>query len=223
VSPHVPYAAGGFCGTAGDLVAWNAELHGRRGGRLLPDDAYAEMTRPAVVAGDRRPRYGLGVGLGEIAGRSARHHGGDIDGFTTFTAYLPDDSLNVTVLINTQGPTRPDAVAAVVTEAALGRRRPATAEAPPGDLSRFAGAYGEDVVFTPIVAGGTRALRIERGPLPPAVLHYTGRDATGWTFSDGRARYTFEAAGVRGSPSPAVWADLGVSLVRWERAPRQAR
>ena len=35
-----------------------------------------------------------------------------------------------------------------------------------------------------------------------------------WTFTDGRARYAFEPGA---AASPAVWADMGVALVRWER------
>jgi CubicO group peptidase (beta-lactamase class C family) len=218
ISPHAPFAAGGFCGTVADLAAWNDEVHGRRGGRVLSEDAYAEMIRPATLRGGRRTRYGLGVALTEIAGRRALHHGGDINGFTTFTAYLPADTLHVSVLINTQGPTRPDAVAAVVIEAALGARSPAAAPKPPRDLSVFAGTYGGDVVFEPVRDGSVMTLRITRGPLPPRVLRYAGRDGNGWVFTDaGRARYSFEPPSSRGSQSPAVWADLGVSLVRWER------
>ncbi|HEY0673632.1 MAG TPA: serine hydrolase domain-containing protein, partial [Longimicrobiales bacterium] len=159
ISPHAPFAAGGFCGTAHDLVAWNAEVHGRQGGRVLSKTSYAELTRVATVRGGRHTRYGLGLAVSEIAGRRALHHGGDIDGFTTFTAYLPDDSLNVTVLINTQGPTRPDAVAALVVEAALGAI-PAKTATPPRDLSMFAGKYGDDVVFEVVLDGAVKRLRI---------------------------------------------------------------
>jgi CubicO group peptidase (beta-lactamase class C family) len=217
ISPHVPYAAGGFCGTAGDLAAWNAALHARRGGPVLRPARYADMVNPGTIAGGRRTRYGLGLALSEVAGRPAVHHGGDIEGFTTFTAYLPDDSLNVTVLINTQGPTRPDAVAAAVVEAALGPPRQPAPRPAPSDLTIFAGRYDTDVMVSPIGEGAV-ALRLTRGPLPPAELRYAGRNGSGWTFTDGRARYTFEPPPPGASGSPAVWADLIVSLVRWERA-----
>jgi hypothetical protein len=69
-------------------------------------------------------------------------------------------------------------------------------------------------------SAGTEALRLTRGPLPPVLLRFVGRSPDGWVFTDGRARYTFASGRAGGSaPSPAVWADLGVSLVRWERAP----
>jgi CubicO group peptidase (beta-lactamase class C family) len=216
LSPHAPYAAGGFCGTAGDVAAWNAALHARRGGPVLPPALYDEMVTPGRVAGGRRTRYGLGVALSDVAGRPAVHHGGDSDGFTTFTAYLPVDSLNLTVLLNTQGPTRPDAIAAAVIEAALGPHRPPATGAAPRDLSIFAGRYGDDVAVSPLAEGGP-GLRLLRGPLPPATLVYAGRNGSGWTFTDGRARYTFEPPPADASGSPVVWADLVVSLVRWER------
>jgi D-alanyl-D-alanine carboxypeptidase len=220
ISPRVPFSAGGFCGTAGDLVAWNAALHGSAGGPVLSPGVYAEMTGPATVRDGRRTRYGLGLGLGELAGRRALWHGGDIDGFTTFTAYLPNDSLNVTVLINTQGPTRPDAVAAATVVAALGELpEPDPGPAPP-DLEPFAGVYGGDVVVEAVGEGESPVLRLTRGPMPPALLRYAGSDDRGWTFTDGRARYAFVAPPPGGGPaSPAVWADLGVALVRWERRP----
>ncbi len=221
VSPYAPWAAGGFCGTAADLGAWNAGVHAARGGRVLTRASHAELTRPGTIAGGRRTRYGLGVSLVEVAGRRAYQHGGDIAGFTTFTAYLPDDSLSVTVLINTQGPTRPDVVAATVVRAALGVA--AAAPAPPRDLAPFAGRFGGDVVFSVVAdAAGAPALRLARGPLPPVVLRFAGRDADGFTFTDGRARYTFDPPAV-GAASPALWADLGVALVRWERARAAAR
>jgi CubicO group peptidase (beta-lactamase class C family) len=220
VSPRVPWAAGGFCGTAADLVAWNAGVHAARGGRVLTSASYAELTRAGTVAGGRRTRYGLGVSLVEVAGRRAFQHGGDIAGFTTFTAYLPDDSLSVTVLVNTQGPTRPDVVAAALVHAALGAPHASrTAHAStPRDLAPFTGRFGGDAVFSAVTDGADApALRLARGPLPPVLLRFAGRDADGWTFTDGRARYTFEPA-TDAAGSRTLWADLGVALVRWERA-----
>lgn len=218
ISPHVPYAAGGFCGTAGDLAVWNAGLHAVRGGRVLPAELYQAMQQPARIRGGRTTRYGLGLALTRIGGRRALSHGGDIDGFTTFTAWLPEDSLNVVVLINTQGPIRPDAVTLAVVEAASGRRALTTPTGPPGSPAAFEGKYASDVVVIAVDPEG-RSLRLERGPLPAADLRFDGRDDHGWRYTDGRAIYTFEPPGPGESRSPAVWADLGVSFVRWTRAP----
>lgn len=218
ISPHVPFSAGGFCGTASDLAVWNAGLHGARGGRVLPAELHQVMQQPARIRGGRTTRYGLGLTLSSIGGRRALSHGGDIDGFTTFTAWLPDDSLNVVVLINTQGPIRPDAVTLAVVEAVSGRRAPATPPEPPGSPTAFEGKYASDVDVIAVDPEG-RSLRLLRGPLPPANLRFDGRTDHGWRYTDGRAIYTFEPPSPGESRSPAVWADLGVSFVRWTRAP----
>ncbi|GJG86087.1 hypothetical protein tb265_12680 [Gemmatimonadetes bacterium T265] len=228
ISPRLPWAAGGFCGTAGDLTAWNVAVHAARGGRVLSPAAYAELTRPGVVRGGRPTRYGLGVMLSDLAGRRAVAHGGDINGFTTYTAYLPDDSVSVTVLVNTQGPTRTVPIAAAVVEAALGppaAPRTPGATPPAAVFDAAAGRYGDDVVVAAAAdSAGRRVLRLTRGPLPPVLLRPAARGPDGWTFTDGVARYTFEPspasapAGARAG-SPAVWADWGVALQHWRRVP----
>ena len=200
-----PYSAGSFCGTAGDLARWNAALHG---GRVLAPAQYAEMVRPATLASGQSVRYGLGVSVDRVAGRRAFHHGGDINGFTTWTAWLPDDSLSVTVLVNTQGPVRPNALGAAAIEAILGAR-PDPAVAFRGSLAALVGKYAEGVEF--VAAGDTLVLL--RPPLPRTALRFAG----GLTFTDGSRLYRFEPA--KDGVSPAVWADLGVSYVRWDRAP----
>ena len=221
ISPYMPWAAGGFCATAGDLAAWNAAVHAVRGGRVLAPALYAEMVRPASVGrgpGTRSRvagRYGLGVMLSEVAGRRAVSHSGDIDGFTTFTGYLPDDSLSVTVLVNTQGPARPDALAAAVVTAVLGPAPAGRALAPVAvALDALAGRYGGELDVAPAADDTGPALRVRGGPLPPVLLRYDGDAGAGPVFTDGRARLTFE---LRSGRPVAVWGDLGVYLVRWER------
>jgi CubicO group peptidase (beta-lactamase class C family) len=203
ISLRIPFAAGGLCSTALDLVAWSQALNE---GRVLGPAAYAEMTRAQVVGGGRRTRYGLGLGVGTIAGRRVYHHGGDIDGFTSYLAYFPDDSLSVAVVMNTQGPSRPDALVERIAEAVLGQARPAPHVASPANLSRFVGEYGGDVK----VSETERGLRLVRGPLPPVDL----RPAGGTTFTDGRALYTFEP---NAGAATTLWADLTWALVRWDR------
>ena len=198
---QVPFAAGGLCSTALDLVAWSQALYG---GRILGPAALAEMLRPGTLPGGLQTRYGLGMALGTMAGHRAYHHGGDIDGFTSYLAYFPDDSLTVTVLLNTQGPVRPDPLVTRIAEAVLGPER---LDSPsPSDLSRFTGRYGQDVE---VRANGS-TITLLRGPLPPVELRYAG----GNTFTDGRARYTFQPAQGRAT---AVWADLVWAFVRWDR------
>jgi D-alanyl-D-alanine carboxypeptidase len=204
ISLRIPFAAGGLCSTALDLIAWNQALHQ---GRILGPAAYAEMTRAQPLAGGRRTRYGLGLGLGTLAGHRAYHHGGDIQGFTSYLAYFPDDSLSVAVLMNTQGPSRPDALVERIANAALDPVAPAGHVAARPKLSRFVGTYGGGEIT---VSEAERGLRLVRGPLPPADLRFVG----GTTFTDGRALYTFAP---NGGAATTLWADLTWALVRWDR------
>jgi CubicO group peptidase (beta-lactamase class C family) len=220
ISPSKPWAAGGFCGTARDIAHWNGAVHARRGGAVLAPASYDAMVRPATVGRGRVGRYALGVMLDPVAGRRARSHAGDITGFTTFTTWLPDDSLNVTVLVNTQGPTRPDLLTASIVEAVLG---PAPARPPRGapsvPVATLAGRYADGVVVEVASDGAGPAVRVTGGPLPGVVLRYAGEGDGGPVFADDRARLTFE--GARGRVT-ALWADFGVALVRWAREAQAA-
>ncbi len=201
INPVIPFAAGALCSTALDLVAWTQALFG---GRILGAAALAEMTRPQTLAAGRQTRYGLGMALGTMAGHRVFHHGGDIQGFTSYLAYFPDDSLTIAVLINTQGPVRPDPLVSQIAEAVFGPTPP-TEHAPPADLTRFVGDYGD--VKVRMSDGG---LTLQRGPQPSVALRFAG----GTTFTDGRARFSYEPAA---GPAAAIWADLVWAVVRWPR------
>jgi hypothetical protein len=47
--------------------------------------------------------YGLGWDVQPYRGRTMVHHGGNIDGFSTLCAFLPDDNLGVVALTNSDG------------------------------------------------------------------------------------------------------------------------
>jgi CubicO group peptidase (beta-lactamase class C family) len=213
MEPSVAHAAGGtyLCASALDLTAWNAALHG---GRVLRPASYATMTTGATVGGaggagrTLRSRYGFGVLLTPLAGRHAVHHGGDVRGFTSHLAYLPGDSLSVALLLNTEGPVRPAALADRLAAAVLGdapAAEPAGGPAPsPRDLAPLAGRYGDgSAAFA--ASGDGLAFVWDGGP--PEPLRWLG----GTTFTNGPARFTFET---RAGAPPAVWADLGVGRPR---------
>lgn len=132
-----PYAAGSLCSNTSDLIAWNQALHG---GKVLSASSYQEMTAPGVLNDGTRLRYGLGIGLSDVLGRRALHHGGGIPGFLSQSTYFPDDDLIVVVLLNTSGPVSPDALAQQIGEAVLG---PPPAQAVPfrGDLEDFVATF----------------------------------------------------------------------------------
>jgi D-alanyl-D-alanine carboxypeptidase len=179
------FSAGAICSTPGDLIAWTQALHS---GRILGSAAYRELITADTLLDGTRLRYAKALAVDTILGHRAIHHGGDITGFTSELTWLPDDSLVVVVLINTQGALRPDALSREIVRAVLGDRSP--------DRTPFRGIANDYVGH---YAGTGRARRIDiatgtSGALtariadgPVRVLSYVDGD----TFASGDTRYVF--------------------------------
>lgn len=159
-----PFAAGSLCSTAGDLALWNHVLH--RTDKLMRRETYRELIKPGVLNDGTKTRYAKGLALVDIAGRKAISHGGDINGFASFSSYLPDDELTIVVLFNSEGPARPDAAAAEIAKIVLGPPADRT-QTFSGDLAQYAGSYsgrgrGRDMTLT--VKDTAGVLRLRRTP-----------------------------------------------------------
>lgn len=94
-----PHAAGALVSSVDDLLTWNRALHE---GRVLEDGTYELMVTPAGPAA--KVGYGFGIFKAKLRGRDMLQHGGDIPGFGTYLAYLPDTDTTVAVLQNTDRP-----------------------------------------------------------------------------------------------------------------------
>jgi CubicO group peptidase (beta-lactamase class C family) len=104
-----PYSAGSLCATAGDLVAWLQALHG---GRVLSERSYREMTSPSSLSDGTPLRYGMALSVGpDVRGAMLIGHGGAIAGFTADASWYPAEQLAVVVLMNSNGPVSPAALA----------------------------------------------------------------------------------------------------------------
>ena len=184
-----PYAAGSLCSTAGDLVAWSQALH--KSDRIVNRDTYRDVIAPGTLNDGTKIRYAAGFSLVDIAGRRAISHGGDITGFASFAAYLPDDDLTIVALFNSQGPIRPDAMTAEIAKIVLGPA-PDRTKTFSGDLAQYTGSYtgrgrGRDMTVRVTDSGGI--LRLRRHPADTGqVLRYLGGD----TFAAGQALVTFD-------------------------------
>jgi CubicO group peptidase (beta-lactamase class C family) len=172
-----PYAAGSLCSTVGDLVAWNRALHGVR---LLSERSYRELVTAGALADGTRLRYAKGVAVDSLHGRRAVHHGGDIEGFTSELRWFPDGAVTIAVLVNSQGPVRPQAIASAIGAALFGAPPPRTSS-PSGVSSDYAGEYrsGPDsaaMVLTIDVdpSGSGLVMRLGRGSSERLV--HTGAD-----------------------------------------------
>lgn len=161
-------AATGFYSTAADLARY-ASAHVLGDDRLLTDDSKRMMQHAAwEVAGFQAGSYGLGLGVGEIGGRTVVGHGGGYPGYITRTFVDPQDGLVVCVLTNAiDGPAVGYATAAVrlVDLAASAPPDPAADVDPASFTGRFASLWG---VHDLVVLGGRLAM-IDLG-LPDPVL-----------------------------------------------------
>lgn len=91
----VPFSAGGLYSTTSDLLRWERALFG---GQLLAASSLISMTTPL------KKNYAFGVAVdADTTGNKVVWHGGTIDGFSAFLAYVPADRLTVVVLANIEG------------------------------------------------------------------------------------------------------------------------
>jgi D-alanyl-D-alanine carboxypeptidase len=92
-----PFAAGGLCSTVLDLATWTRALFA---GRVVRPATLRAMTTPTRLADGTAVAYGFGLIVDSLAGHLRISHGGAINGFQSYLAHFPDDSLTVVVLAN---------------------------------------------------------------------------------------------------------------------------
>ncbi|MCA1705482.1 MAG: serine hydrolase, partial [Actinobacteria bacterium] len=127
---QIPYAnepkfvapAGGIYSTLTDMMKWlEISLNsGQLGGvSVLSADTVGELFSSQMVIRIKSTSfteladdaYGLGWIIGNYRGRKLVHHGGNIDGFSSLVAMLPEDRIGVVILTNRYSSFIPWAVA----------------------------------------------------------------------------------------------------------------
>jgi len=193
-----PYSAGALCSTVGDLAHWNVLL---ATGRVVTPASYLVMTAPEGAAAAHH--YGFGLFVDTLAGRRMIQHGGGINGFVSANAYLPDDSLSVTVLTNT-GSASPERLMRNVARAALGiplARLPARVSLSAAERARYAGRYeitqpdGKPLAAT--VRSGPRALSLLVQDDSVELIPF-GHDTFGDAEESLRITFSADTSGVSG-------------------------
>ena len=190
-----PYAAGSLCATAGDLVAWNRALHGVK---LLSERSYRDLITTGPLNDGSRIRYAKGVAVDSLHGRRTVHHGGDIDGFASELQWFPDGDVTIAVLMNTQGPVRPYAIAYAIGAALFGR--PALRTAPRGAAGDYVGEYragpeasARSFHIEQDSAGAGLLMRM--GNRPGVPITFAGPDIFDASAPVGNLRFTFLRTG----------------------------
>ena len=107
--------AGSINSCAEDMLKW-VQLHLSNGAwegrQLISEDAMAQMHRPSMLLNAPLDMpmpettfwcYGLGWFMEMFRGRKIIHHGGNINGFSGFTCFVPDLNLGVVAYTNMNG------------------------------------------------------------------------------------------------------------------------
>lgn len=94
----VPFAAGGICSTAEDLLRWQQAIDT---GRFISPAHVALMRTATTLADGTRIDYGLGTRLGSLQGHAVFGHTGGGNGFSAVVESFPGDHLRIAVLSNT--------------------------------------------------------------------------------------------------------------------------
>ncbi len=192
-----PFSAGSLCSIAGDIVTWLKALHG---GKVLLPKSYAEMTTQSKLNDGTPLRYGMGISVGsDVRGLKYIGHGGGIAGFVSEASWYPDAQLAVVVLMNSNGPVSPGALASELAGEILPVTRPNVVPFV-GDAASLVGKYSGP--------SRGREMTVEITPLAQGIaLSVNGAAArplpwvADWTFRQGNTYLTFKRAGNNGPAS----------------------
>ena len=91
------FAAGELAMTAEDLEKWNLSILKQS---LLKPASYKELETAVLLKDGSSSGYALGIGVVRANGHRVLQHGGEVSGFTSTSAILPDDGIAVVVLTN---------------------------------------------------------------------------------------------------------------------------
>lgn len=136
--------AGSINSSARDMAKWiTFVMNGgvMNGKRLVSEKGYEEWTKPQnKVTPNGKVAYGLGWFLEEWNGMKVVQHGGNIDGFNSMVAMIPEKKLGFVMLTNVTGSSLGGELMPIVWENILGNPNP-TQNVASGDLAKEVGKY----------------------------------------------------------------------------------
>ncbi|MFC2141096.1 serine hydrolase domain-containing protein [Acidobacteriota bacterium] len=97
LSMTLPYAAGSLLSTVDDLHRWYQALEA---GKVISQKSLEQMYTPTKLNNGKTQNYGYGWSLGTLFEEKIIHHGGGINGFSTYALRVPEKKVFVTVLTN---------------------------------------------------------------------------------------------------------------------------
>lgn len=135
-----PFAGGGLCSTAPDLLSWEGAIDS---GRALRPASVRLMRTPTQLENGPRLDYGLGTRMGSLDGHRVVGHTGGGQGFSTVLLRFPDDDLTIVVLRNVVPGPEAKVVAARLARRLLGLEpfSPRGLPVPPDLMRALAGGW----------------------------------------------------------------------------------
>jgi CubicO group peptidase (beta-lactamase class C family) len=140
LTPFAP--AGSINSTANDMAKWlKFVVNGGTvdGKRLVSETGYEEWTKPQMkIAG--KTSYGFGWFLQDWNGNKVVQHGGNIDGFNSMVAMIPEKKLGFAMLSNVTGSSLGNELMPIIFEGILGNPN-STKDIAANDLQKETGKY----------------------------------------------------------------------------------
>jgi D-alanyl-D-alanine carboxypeptidase len=213
MSWKLPFAGGGVCSTATDLLKWQMALNKDH---VVSKHSLAAMRIPTELADGASIDYGLGTRIGLLEGHPVFGATGSGGGFTTALETFPDDKLSIAVLINTASDGAPTELAGAIARSVLGLADVVLRDIPPPDaeLACIPAVYDSDEGAVEVFnEGGKLHFRIPGGQGVAGAIARQGRFS--YAIDENR-RIRFKC-----DPGRSRWAEVysGGLMVDAKRAP----
>ncbi|NMP16897.1 serine hydrolase [Thalassotalea sp. Y01] len=121
ISMTQPYAAGSLLSSVGDLALWVEAVNSYK---FISKQTTQKAHTKTVLSNGEEVDYGYGWSLSSVRGSESIAHGGGINGFITYSQYIPSQDLYVAVLSNHMHTPNPTMVAKVIAADMLGKSYP---------------------------------------------------------------------------------------------------
>lgn len=133
------HAAGGLISTLADLQKWNQAIFENR---FLAENLQQQAHQAFRLSDGSLAPYGFGWFIHEMNGYRIIRHGGEISGFVSASAYIPEEGLSIIILTNTNT-LAPDILIKKLAATALGEtpNLPKVITVPEEILELYTGQY----------------------------------------------------------------------------------
>jgi CubicO group peptidase (beta-lactamase class C family) len=193
VSPTLGFAAGSFFSTVEDLATWTTALHE---GKILGPKALQAMQTPFTLKDGTDTHYGMGLDIHRLQGQPWVHHTGDVPGYHTELAALPESKVVVVVLYNGVIDLSPGYFAARLAAMAIEKplEAPRSVVIHEAALKALEGRYTyRGTIRTIRVLNGALTSQVGNGDASPMVA----LSPTEFTFADSDLKLSFVLKGDR--------------------------